>query len=107
MGKLLLLKGEYDEAVINLNKALGIEESNYGLDRSQRSDILKNLGEVSKERGDYAEAIDYFKKCLDIKEIQEDKKGRKQNELNYLIVETENLKERNFNGIIEYFKDKA
>lgn len=66
--------GEYDEATQHWNESLSYfndftEEEYYGESRIRmmHSFLLLNMGVVSKIRGDYTDALDYYQKSLEIR----------------------------------------
>ncbi len=65
MGEIFRAKGQYDQAIEYLEKALEINLKIYGVDHPSVADLWDNLGRAWDIKGEYDKALAYTEKALD------------------------------------------
>ena len=60
--------GQLKEAFISYNRALKIDEREFGVDHINSADTIMGIGLVYNSQGKYAEAISWYERALKIKE---------------------------------------
>jgi PAS domain S-box-containing protein len=64
-----------DDAVKHYERALGLAQDHDVADKSTRTAILENLGEVFERRAEYDRAREYYQECLELSREIGDRKG--------------------------------
>ena len=62
----LYQKGQYDQAIVLVNKALDVAKKEWGNDHPNVAQTLNNLGLIYQDQGRYAQAETLYKRSLEI-----------------------------------------